>query len=122
MWSFQIRIPDDESSRTQFAIIDDLLEEQLRDILESNATENESRVFKCVSSLFRKTKNCNACVNNNCYHRLARDQYQACMDLDHIERVGLEPLKNILKEFGGWPVLEDNWSEESFEWLEQSQR
>ncbi len=52
IWVFyplKIRIPDDESSRTQFAIIDDLLEEQLRDILESNATEHESRVFKQVS-------------------------------------------------------------------------
>ena len=43
---FQVRIPDDQSSRTQFAIIDDELEEQLRDILESNETIDESTVFK----------------------------------------------------------------------------
>ena len=92
--SSQVRIPDDQSSRSQFAIIDDELEEQLRGILESNETDTESSVFK-----------------------LARDQYKACMDLDQIERIGLQPLKDILKKFGGWPVLEDNWNESNFNWL-----
>ena len=59
----QVRIPDDQSSRSQFAIIDDELEEQLRAILESNETEDESKVFK-----------------------MARDQYNACMDLDQVFR------------------------------------
>ena len=40
----------------------------------------------------------------------------ACMDLDKLEEIGLEPLKLILKELGGWPVLEDNWDESTFKW------
>ena len=32
--------------------------------------------------------------------------FQACMDLDQIEEVGLDPLKTMLREMGGWPVLE----------------
>ena len=35
-----MRIPDDESAKSQFGIIDDELEEQLRDILEANETEH----------------------------------------------------------------------------------
>lgn len=44
----KVRIPDDESSRTQFEIIGNLLEEQLRDILDedSDSVKNESKVFK----------------------------------------------------------------------------
>ena len=37
----RVRIPDDQSSRSQFAIIDDELEEQLRDILEANDTRDK---------------------------------------------------------------------------------
>ena len=40
----------------------------------------------------------------------------ACMDLEKIEEKGLEPLLSLLKKFGGWPVLEDNWNEANFKW------
>ena len=43
----RVRIPDDQSSRSQFAIIDDELEEQLRDILEANDTSDDS-IGKCI--------------------------------------------------------------------------
>ena len=50
---------------------------------------------------------------------MARNVYKACMDLDKIEEAGLEPLKKMLKEMGGWPVLEgEGWDEESFNWIE----
>ena len=32
------------------------------------------------------------------------------MDLDQIEEVGLDPLKTMLREMGGWPVLEGDRS------------
>ena len=89
----RVRIPDDQSSRSQFGIIDDELEEQLRDILESNVTEDESKVFQ-----------------------QARDQYQACMNLPKLEEIGLKPVTDILQKFGGWPVLQDDWDEASFDW------
>ena len=88
-----MRIPDDRSSRSQFAIIDDELDEQLRDILESNVTEGGSLVF----------------------HQ-ARDHYKSCMDLDRLDSIGIQPLQALLKKFGGWPVLDDNWNENSFKW------
>ena len=97
-----MRIPDDRSSRSQFAIIDDELDYQLRDILESNrTTESDGESHSIVFNQ-------------------ARDQYKACMDTDELEAIGLEPLKNILKDkFGGWPVLEgDSWNESDFDWRE----
>lgn len=34
-----------------------------------------------------------------------------------IENQGLNPLKTILKSFGGWPVLEgSSWNENDFSW------
>ena len=46
----------------------------------------------------------------------AKDHYMACMDLDNLDLIGIQPLKDMLKEFGGWPVLEDNWDESNFNW------
>jgi predicted metalloendopeptidase len=40
-----VRIPDDESAKSQFGIIDDELEVQLRDILEANETEHDSSTY-----------------------------------------------------------------------------
>ena len=41
------------------------------------------------------------------------------MDTDRIEKIGLEPLKNMLKKLGGWPVLEgDKWDEDNFTWID----
>ncbi len=52
--------------------------------------------------------------------RMARDVYKSCMDKDQIEMMGVRPLKDILKQFGGWPVLEgDSWNDEGYIWYEQ---
>jgi hypothetical protein len=35
--------------------------------------------------------------------RMARDVYKSCMDKEAIEALGIQPIKDILKQFGGWP-------------------
>ena len=50
--------------------------------------------------------------------RQARDQYKACMDLDKLESIGLDPVKTLLQTLGGWPVLEAEWDESGFRWDE----
>ena len=35
--------------------------------------------------------------------RMARDVYKSCMDTEGIEALGIQPMKDILKQFGGWP-------------------
>jgi Peptidase family M13 len=32
-----------------------------------------------------------------------RDVYKSCMDTEGIEALGIQPMKDILKKFGGWP-------------------
>jgi len=92
----RVVIPDDRSSRSQFAIIGDELLQQLRVILEDPGHDGESSVFT-----------------------MARNVYKACMDEEKIENIGLDPLKDMLKDMGGWPVLEgDAWDEEKFNWIE----
>ena len=46
----------------------------------------------------------------------ARDQYMSCMDLKRLEEIGLDPLINLLEGFGGWPVMKQDWDEDSFNW------
>ena len=38
------------------------------------------------------------------------------MDLDRLDSIGLQPLKDLLQRFGGWPVIDDSWTEENFKW------
>ena len=42
----QVRIPDSESSKTQFGLISDELQKQLIDILQSDDTKEDNKVFQ----------------------------------------------------------------------------
>ncbi|XP_035220300.1 neprilysin-2-like isoform X2 [Stegodyphus dumicola] len=45
--------------------------------------------------------------------------YDSCMDEKSIKEAGMEPLINILKDLGGWPVLEgEHWDSSSFDWID----
>jgi len=53
-------------------------------------------------------------------YQLARDFYKSCTDEEKREELGIQPILDKLKEFGGWPVVEGKeWQqEESFKWWE----
>ncbi|XP_013133397.1 PREDICTED: membrane metallo-endopeptidase-like 1 [Papilio polytes] len=88
------RIPDDKSSVNTFSIITDQLQEQIRGLLEEPIKNGEARPFV-----------------------LAKILYKACMNKSAIEARGIQPLLDIMKGLGGWPVLEgDKWNESAFEW------
>ncbi|CAH1111368.1 unnamed protein product [Psylliodes chrysocephalus] len=87
-------IPDDKSSVTSFSIINDMLMEQLRTMIEEPVQENEPKPFKLTKKL-----------------------YKACMNKTLIEEEGMTTINDILKQLGGWPVLEGkNWNEREFDW------
>ena len=73
---------------------------QVRMILEEQSEPNEAKPF-----------------------RMARDVYKSCMDVGKIQDLGLEPIKQILEELGGWPVLlgpNGTWtSQNNYIWYEQ---
>lgn len=48
---------------------------------------------------------------------LAKKFYRACMNESSIETGGLEKMKQIFQQIGGWPTLEGNkWREEGYHW------
>ena len=51
-------------------------------------------------------------------YKLARAYFRSCMNEARQEEVGVEPLKKVLRELGGWPVLEGpSWnSKKDFTW------
>lgn len=90
------RIPDDKTSVNTFTNINDDLQDRLKLTIEEESKENEPRSIKLVKVL-----------------------YKSCMNKTMIQARGFEPLRTILKELGGWPVVEgDNWDENSFDWKE----
>ncbi|XP_069163087.1 neprilysin-2 isoform X2 [Procambarus clarkii] len=87
-------IPDEKTAISRFNEISDDLQEKLRGLVESKESADDSPSTKKVKAL-----------------------YKACMDKDRIKERGLNPLKDILREMGGWPVLEgDSWNASSFQW------
>ena len=51
---------------------------------------------------------------------MARNMFKSCMDKEQIEALGTSPLKMILKDLGGWPVLEGRkWQGKDYIWYEQ---
>lgn len=49
--------------------------------------------------------------------RMSKKLFRSCMDLDSIEKRGVEPLKILIDELGGWPVVEgDSWNESASSW------
>src|SRR5699024_1380281 len=52
---------------------------------------------------------------------LAKTFYQACMNTTEIEANSLQKFTGIIKNTGGWPVVEGNeWNEENFDWISTS--
>ncbi|KAJ8668512.1 hypothetical protein QAD02_010175 [Eretmocerus hayati] len=89
-------IPDDKTSVNTFSVISDNLQKQLRSNIEEEPKPGDPRAFKLVKIL-----------------------YDACMNKSLIEEQGLDPLHRILKDLGGWPLLEgDTWNEDEFNWKE----
>lgn len=88
-----LTIPDNETSVNSFMSLRNKVSEQIKSILEEDITENEPR-----------------------YSKLAKSAYKICMNEEAIEKDSLERLKTYLKDCGGWPVLEDDWNEEKFNW------
>uniref|UniRef100_A0A1Y1LRH1 Peptidase M13 N-terminal domain-containing protein n=1 Tax=Photinus pyralis TaxID=7054 RepID=A0A1Y1LRH1_PHOPY len=90
----------DQSSITSFTVAKDLLQHQLRKMMEAPQTPTEPKPFALLKRL-----------------------YQACMNETEIELDNLKTMKSILHELGGWPVLEGRkWNRESFDWIKSVAR
>ncbi|KAK4879925.1 hypothetical protein RN001_008071 [Aquatica leii] len=86
-------IPEDKNSISTFHNIGDQVREQLKDII-SNLKPNDTKP-----------------------NRLIKKFYNLCMNTTAIEEDGLKTVKTVLRDLGGWPLLEGaNWNEATFDW------
>lgn len=46
------------------------------------------------------------------------DMFDSCMDEDKIENLGAEPLFDLIKEYGSWNVTDGNWTEDSWDFMD----
>ncbi|RZC35967.1 Peptidase M13 N domain containing protein, partial [Asbolus verrucosus] len=91
-------LPQSKTSISSFSIVSDMVDEQLRTLLETPIKETDPRPFVLSKSL-----------------------YQACMNTTEIEANALPNLKKIFKKIGGWPVVEgQRWDEKRFSWTSTS--
>lgn len=89
-------IPADKVTVDAFSIVGDIVQEQLREIINEDELPGEAKPFV-----------------------LAKRLNQACLNREVIEERGIKPLSDMLESFGGWPVVKgDLWSEDSFDWVE----
>lgn len=87
-------IPDEQIAVMSFVTVHDKVQEQLRTIINEEPSANDSRPF-ATAKAFNK----------------------ACMDLDMMEKRGIQPMMEILETYGGWPtVIGDGWNEPNWEW------
>ena len=91
------RIPEDKGSYTGFSPLVDDIYVRGRALLEEEDKSGDWEVFRMTKKLFK-----------------------SCMNLERLEELGVRPLLETLKGFGGWPVLEgDDWVGEGYQWWEQ---
>ncbi|XP_044017351.1 neprilysin-2-like [Aphidius gifuensis] len=81
-------IPKDETQVNARSELNNKIDEQIRTMLDKK-NSNEIKSFK-----------------------LAKDLYEFCMNTSAIEEQGLQPYIELIKQKGGWPVLNNtNWNE-----------
>ncbi|XP_058829877.1 neprilysin-1-like [Topomyia yanbarensis] len=85
-WNKKHVIPEDRSSISTFEVLADQQQMILKGVLEEQAD-----------------------VNDNQATIKAKMFYKSCMDLQQIRRIGIKPLRYVLKLLGGWPVIEQEW-------------
>ncbi|XP_044267679.1 neprilysin-2-like [Tribolium madens] len=87
-------ISNDKTFANTFTVINDLLQEQIKIALEEKSCSREPKPFQTV-----------------------KKYYRACKNKSLAEKYGLDIAKKLLADIGGWPVLNDNWDEFSFNWI-----
>lgn len=110
-WSKYNSIPADKVAYDTFEILREYLDQALHQLLMSDKQEGKKRNKRRNNERNRRSNR----IKNA--EMKAKNLFRSCMNYDLIEKRGLEPLKELLKSLGGWPLLEKNWDEKSFDWL-----
>uniref|UniRef100_A0A1Y1N0P2 Peptidase M13 N-terminal domain-containing protein n=1 Tax=Photinus pyralis TaxID=7054 RepID=A0A1Y1N0P2_PHOPY len=95
----RMTIPDDYATVSPFTITQEKLLTQLRAVLEEPVSPTEPNAYKIL-----------------------KKYYALCMDTATIDKNVLSVMTGMLSSFGGWPVLENDWMAENFDWKETMYR
>lgn len=90
-WEANRQIPESRSRYSSFSSMGDVIDRQLRVLLESPSSGGEES-----------------------YIQKAKDFYAACVDYDHVTSLGPAPVRQFLQELGGWPLVTSGWSDMTF--------
>lgn len=114
-WNLKNSIPEDRSGFDTFEMLRDNLEVVLRDLLlePDDPSENETAIDK-TKILFR------SCMNEGKNHSRNRTIHLFFYETELIEKLGTQPLLDLIESLGGWPVLDPNWNETAFDWIEMT--
>ncbi|KAG7207207.1 hypothetical protein KM043_008886 [Ampulex compressa] len=85
-WPVHNSIPPDDNKWSELRKLSGKINERIKEILEEPAMADDVLPV-----------------------RLAKAWYRSCMDLDKLEERGIRPIREMLDELGGWPLISENW-------------
>ncbi|XP_063903436.1 neprilysin-2-like [Zophobas morio] len=88
-------ISNDKTFANTFTVINDILQEQIKISLEEAPSAKEPKPFVTV-----------------------KKYYRACKNKTLTERYGLDIARKLLKDLGGWPVLEEYFDDFTYNWID----
>ncbi|XP_067139630.1 neprilysin-2-like [Centruroides vittatus] len=95
-WVDKQVIPEDKTSLSVFSLLQDELNQKLRVMVDKPLNDSSPDFIVRLKNM-----------------------YESCMNLTEIEKKDAEPLKKVLKEMGGWPVIEGpSWDGSNFDWID----
>ncbi|KAF5284505.1 hypothetical protein FQR65_LT13521 [Abscondita terminalis] len=125
-WAKYNPIPPDKAGYDTFEILRENLDVMLRDLLSEEDLEDAEDIgFKFQkNSVVTKSKPATQTFKPNkpsVYTKnvesKAKNLYKSCINDELINRRGGKPLLKLLKQLGGWPIVDTEWDETHFDWL-----
>lgn len=114
-WPKHNKMPKDKVILDTFEILREAIDESLKNLLMTE--EKEEKVPPKTTSQSKKAGRDHQRRRNS--ELKAKNLFKSCMNYTLIEKRGIEPLLELLRKFGGWPLLdEDAWDEKNFDWLQ----
>ncbi|CAL1540751.1 unnamed protein product [Lymnaea stagnalis] len=90
-WNKKHVIPEEKPSYSTFDKVHDDVQIILRALLEEPKTPKDSGAIVKAKIL-----------------------YKSCLNTSQIEEKGDQPIRDVIKEVGGWPVIDNAWSQDDF--------
>lgn len=124
-WDKLNPIPKDKAAYDTFEMLREILDIELNHLLgDSSLPCDSNNLTECIeqSETVKSSNNTSKTEDKKKSSATAEQKakflYQSCMNSDLLVKRGLEPLNELLDSLGGWPVLERNWNETAFDWLD----